>query len=43
MDTGNLLNKQGGIVKKTGVEMPEKLGGDIQITYVKKESYNGFS
>ena len=30
--------KQDGIVNKTFVEMHEKLGYDIQITYVKKES-----
>lgn len=33
-----LINKQDGIVNKTFVEMLEKLGYDIQITYVKKET-----
>ena len=32
-----LINKKDGIVKKVFVEMLEKLGYDIQITYVKKE------
>ena len=32
-----LINKQGGIVNKTFVEMLDKLGYDIQITYVKRE------
>ena len=32
------LSKQDGIVNKTFVEMLEKLGYDIQITYVKKET-----
>ena len=31
------LNKQNSIVNKVFVEMLEKLGYDIQITYVKKE------
>ena len=33
-----LINKQDGIGNKTFVEMLEKLGYDIQITYVKKET-----
>lgn len=33
-----LINKQDGIVNKTFVEMLEKLGYDIRITYVKKEN-----
>ena len=33
-----LINKQDGIVNKTFVEMLDKLGYDIQITYVKKEN-----
>ena len=33
-----LINKQDGIVNKTFVEMLDKLGYDIQIMYVKKES-----
>ena len=32
-----LINKQDGIVNKTFVGMLDKLGYDIQITYVKKE------
>ncbi len=32
-----LINRQDGIVNKTFVEMLDKLGYDIQITYVKKE------
>ena len=32
-----LINKHDGIVNKTFVEMLDKLGYDIQITYVKKE------
>jgi len=36
--TGNQYNKQNGIVNKVFVEMLEKLGYDIQITYVKKET-----
>ena len=32
-----LINKTDGIVNKVFVEMLEKLGYDIQITYVKKE------
>lgn len=31
------INKQDGIVNKVFVEMLDKLGYDIQITYVKKE------
>ena len=33
-----LINKQDGIVNKTFVEILDKLGYDIQITYVKKET-----
>ena len=33
-----LINKQDGIVNKTFMEMLDKLGYDIQITYVKKET-----
>ena len=33
-----LINKQDGIVNKTFVEMLDKLGYDIQITYMKKET-----
>ena len=33
-----LINKQDGIVNKTFVEMLEKLGYDIRVTYVKKET-----
>jgi transcriptional regulator with XRE-family HTH domain len=33
-----LINKKNGIVNKVFVEMLEKLGYDIQITYVKKGS-----
>ena len=32
-----LINKKDGIVNKVFVEMLEKLGYDIQITYVKKD------
>ena len=32
------INKQDGILNKTFVEMLDKLGYDIQITYVKKET-----
>ena len=32
-----LINKQDGIVNKTFVEMLEKLGYDIRVTYVKKD------
>lgn len=32
-----LINKKDGIVNKVFVEMLEKLGYDIQITYAKKE------
>ena len=32
-----LFNKRDGIVNKVFVEMLEKLGYDIQVTYVKKE------
>ena len=35
---GRLINKKNGIVNKVFVEMLEKLGYDIQITYVKKET-----
>lgn len=33
-----LINKKDGIVNKVFVEMLEKLGYDIQITYVKKKT-----
>lgn len=33
-----LINMQDGIVNKTFVEMLDKLGYDIQITYVKKDA-----
>ena len=33
-----LINKKDGIVNKVFVEMLEKLGYDIRITYVKKEA-----
>jgi transcriptional regulator with XRE-family HTH domain len=33
-----LINKKDGIINKVFVEMLEKLGYDIQITYVKKET-----
>ena len=33
-----LINKQDGIGNKTFVEMLDKLGYDIQITYVRKET-----
>ena len=36
-DDEKQLNRQDGIVNKVFVEMLEKLGYDIQITYVKKE------
>ncbi len=32
-----LINKQDGIVNRVFVDMLEKLGYDIQVTYVKKE------
>ena len=32
-----LINKKDGIVNKTFVEMLDKLGYDIQVTYVKKD------
>ena len=35
---GRLINKKDGIVNKVFVEMLEKLGYDIQITYVKKKT-----
>lgn len=38
IDNEEQLNKQDGIVNKVFVEMLEKLGYDIQITYVKKET-----
>ena len=38
VDDEKQLNKQNGIVNKTFVEMLDKLGYDIQITYVKKEN-----
>ena len=34
---GRLINKKDGIVNMVFVDMLEKLGYDIQITYVKKE------
>ena len=37
IDDEKQINKQDGIVNKTFVEMLDKLGYDIQITYVKKE------
>lgn len=33
-----LINKKDGIVNKVFAEMPEKLGYDIRVTYVKKET-----
>ena len=33
-----LINKQDGIVNKTFIDMLDKLGYDIQITYVKKDT-----
>ena len=38
IDDEKQLNKNDGIVNKVFVEMLEKLGYDIQITYVKKET-----
>ena len=38
IDDEKQINKQDGIVNKTFVEMLDKLGYDIQITYVKKEN-----
>ena len=38
IDDEKLINKQDGIGNKTFVEMLDKLGYDIQITYVKKEN-----
>ena len=38
IDGEEQLNKQDGIVNKTFVEMLDKLGYDIQTTYVKKET-----
>ena len=38
VDDEKQLNKQNGIVNKTFMEMLDKLGYDIQITYVKKET-----
>ena len=38
VDNEEQLNKQDGIVNKIFVEMLDKLGYDIQITYVKKET-----
>ena len=35
---GRLIKKKDGIVNRVFVEMLEKLGYDIQITYVKKET-----
>ena len=37
IDDEKLINKQDGIGNKTFVEMLDKLGYDIQITYVKEE------
>jgi len=37
-DDEKQLNRQDGIVNKTFVEMLDKLGYDIQLTYVKKET-----
>ena len=36
--SSRLINKQDGIVNKTFVEMLDRLGYDIQITYVRKET-----
>ena len=38
IDDEKQINEQDGIVNKTFVEMLEKLGCDIQIMYVKKET-----
>ena len=38
VDNEEQLNKQDGIVNKSFVERLDKLGYDIQITYVKKET-----
>ena len=38
IDDEKLINKQDGIVNKIFVEMLDKLGYDIQITYVRKET-----
>ena len=38
IDNEEQLNKQDGIVNKIFVEMLDKLGYDIQITYAKKET-----
>jgi len=38
VDNEEQLNKQDSIVNKPFVEMLDKLGYDIQITYVKKET-----
>ena len=38
IDNEKQINKQDGIANKTFVEMLDKLGYDIQITYVKKET-----
>ncbi len=38
VDDEKQLNKQNGIGNKTIVKMLDKLGYDIQITYVKKET-----
>ena len=38
IDDEKLINKQDSIGNKTFVEMLDKLGYDIQITYVKKEN-----
>ena len=38
IDDEKMMNKQDGIVNKTFVEMLDKLGYDIRVTYVKKET-----
>ncbi len=38
IDDEEQINKQDKIVNKTFAEMLEKLGYDIQVTYVKKET-----
>ena len=38
IDDEEQINKQDGIVNKTFVEMLDRLGYDIKITYVKKEA-----
>lgn len=34
-----IIKKGGSVINKTFVEMPDALGYDIQLTYVKKEGY----